>query len=943
MLGCALIDGVKAPRVVRFVVYAIPHIVRRSLALPAPGRYVAAVSAALLLGGIALYDLAGIAHASGTITVSPPTGATTCSARFSSQDVYNTVFNWTPPPSGGPSMTERINNLGLDYWRIQAVDDAGASANSIPFPQAYTGTDGQSIGAWKFNILDKMLSDGPDGVPRLLDITRPPDSLWTGTGGLYSGSGTPGTFADQTYGVLGQYMADLVTYFRTGVLETNSGGTVTYGATTLTDTAKDFTAYGGGGYAVTVTVDDTNGFPDWETANVTGVTNSGHTLNLSGWSITSSNNLSGSTTPAGGAAYNLASATPPLTSPTNATPWPRPPSVGDVQYYELFNEPDLSSYTYPRTSPSLPAPTPVLTGVNVAGGTLTPGNTYAYRMTAVNIGTEESLPGTEVSITLPGGDNAVQLSWSATSNLGLSPFAYRIYGRTSGLEQAMVVVGKDAAGGLTWTDGGTTATSGALPTADNTPGFQVWRAREYTKMWNKVVPMMKAIDSTIKAVGPTISNPQSLAVTDTDTTVVTTGTSDNSWRDSTDYIPYLMANGVPTPDVVSFHNYGWWEGSVSTDSNYFQGLQNGINDYLSIDNSSVGSVPAWVTEMNVDAGFLDNNDYRSMTQLGSAWLADNYIQWCSQAPTIEQLFQFEAMNGNTWNLFAGSDAPANCYPQPSCLNIKASEPDLEYWLIYWLSRYFPAGSTVAPVSGTPSGYAAFAVRPPSSTKISVIVVNTQVGTNPGEGVAGNVSVQLSGATSSSTEQVMIDGSTDVTNGPSASALGGVNTVSLSLSGYGVAILSFDTAADTTPPSVPSNLHVTAKTSSSVSLAWNASTDSQSGVAGYKIYQNGSLKKTVTSGTSAAITGLSASTSYTYKISAYDNNGNESAQSSSVSATTSAASSSVQGDCNGDSHVNVFDLSILLGHYSGSYSPCDFNHDGVVNVFDLSILLSNYGK
>ena len=46
--------------------------------------------------------------------------------------------------------------------------------------------------------------------------------------------------------------------------------------------------------------------------------------------------------------------------------------------------------------------------------------------------------------------------------------------------------------------------------------------------------------------------------------------------------------------------------------------------------------------------------------------------------------------------------------------------------------------------------------------------------------------------------------------------------------------------DTTPPSVPTGLNSPSKTSTSVSLAWNASTDNPggSGVAGYDVYRGG---------------------------------------------------------------------------------------------------------
>ncbi|MBI4087283.1 MAG: right-handed parallel beta-helix repeat-containing protein, partial [Candidatus Liptonbacteria bacterium] len=99
-----------------------------------------------------------------------------------------------------------------------------------------------------------------------------------------------------------------------------------------------------------------------------------------------------------------------------------------------------------------------------------------------------------------------------------------------------------------------------------------------------------------------------------------------------------------------------------------------------------------------------------------------------------------------------------------------------------------------------------------------------------------------------------------------------------------------TTADTTPPSVPTNLLAVASSSSQINLSWTASTDNV-GVAGYKIYR-GSLLLASWSGTSYSDVGtfpsLSPSTSYTYTVAAYDAAGNVSSQSSPASATTPAA-------------------------------------------------------
>jgi chitinase len=87
----------------------------------------------------------------------------------------------------------------------------------------------------------------------------------------------------------------------------------------------------------------------------------------------------------------------------------------------------------------------------------------------------------------------------------------------------------------------------------------------------------------------------------------------------------------------------------------------------------------------------------------------------------------------------------------------------------------------------------------------------------------------------------------------------------------------------TAPSVPTGLTVTGTTSSSVSLSWTAPSGT---VTGYDVYKNGSEIGSVT-GTSDTVTGLSASTAYTFTVAAYNSVGT-SAQSSQVSATTSSS-------------------------------------------------------
>ncbi|MFI1695974.1 chitinase [Streptomyces bobili] len=83
----------------------------------------------------------------------------------------------------------------------------------------------------------------------------------------------------------------------------------------------------------------------------------------------------------------------------------------------------------------------------------------------------------------------------------------------------------------------------------------------------------------------------------------------------------------------------------------------------------------------------------------------------------------------------------------------------------------------------------------------------------------------------------------------------------------------------TVPSAPAGLTVSATTSSSVSLAWNA----VSGATGYSVYRDGT-KVTAVTGTSATVTGLAAATSYSFQVTA-TNAAAESVKSAAVSGRT----------------------------------------------------------
>lgn len=103
------------------------------------------------------------------------------------------------------------------------------------------------------------------------------------------------------------------------------------------------------------------------------------------------------------------------------------------------------------------------------------------------------------------------------------------------------------------------------------------------------------------------------------------------------------------------------------------------------------------------------------------------------------------------------------------------------------------------------------------------------------------------------------------------------------SGAYLSVRTTSTTADTTAPTAPANLRSTAVSDTSVSLAWDASTDNNS-VASYSVYAGASLIGTV-SGTTYTATGLTQATAYTFTVKAKDPAGNISSASNALSVTT----------------------------------------------------------
>lgn len=101
----------------------------------------------------------------------------------------------------------------------------------------------------------------------------------------------------------------------------------------------------------------------------------------------------------------------------------------------------------------------------------------------------------------------------------------------------------------------------------------------------------------------------------------------------------------------------------------------------------------------------------------------------------------------------------------------------------------------------------------------------------------------------------------------------------------VNITTLAPAADTTAPTAPT-LTASGTTQTTTNLSWSGATDNV-GVTGYDVLRNGVVIGSTTTATTFAVTGLTASTTYTFNVRAKDAAGNVSTNSNTVSVTTSA--------------------------------------------------------
>jgi hypothetical protein len=156
---------------------------------------------------------------------------------------------------------------------------------------------------------------------------------------------------------------------------------------------------------------------------------------------------------------------------------------------------------------------------------------------------------------------------------------------------------------------------------------------------------------------------------------------------------------------------------------------------------------------------------------------------------------------------------------------------------------------------------------------------------------------------------------------------------------------------TAVPSAPGGFAATSTTTTAASLTWTASVPGANcTLSGYRIWRSVGTTAPPTTGTPlTTVTGLlnysdatvTAGTTYTYAIAAYDSAGHISPTVSKTVTVPTTPPPVLPGDANNDGRVNALDLSLVISHDGQNYPPADFNKDGTVGAADLAILLSKW--
>ena len=297
-------------------------------------------------------------------------------------------------------------------------------------------------------------------------------------------------------------------------------------------------------------------------------------------------------------------------------------------------------------------------------------------------------------------------------------------------------------------------------------------AAQYTAIYNQVVPAMQAVDPNIKLVALELC------------------------CGSENWVQTFAANVNQQVDVLAAHYYSSCNQRdtdtqvMATVPGFAANVQQ-IYNYLST-NPSLGNVPVWITENNVNADFNAGNNM-SACNPGQTFVTDR--RGSSAFFTAWRPYVFSKVGKAGTRLLHHWDFNAD--PQFGEVNWSSANTfqlQLSYWVDYWLQRYFPAGTNQQLLTFANSNNAQVEVLPVVNADSSVVIMvaNHAVASptdNNGNGLTANISLDTSalGGFSSATKLVF-DSTTSPTTGPTAVSVSPTSPINLAINGYGTTII-----------------------------------------------------------------------------------------------------------------------------------------------------------
>jgi chitinase len=218
--------------------------------------------------------------------------------------------------------------------------------------------------------------------------------------------------------------------------------------------------------------------------------------------------------------------------------------------------------------------------------------------------------------------------------------------------------------------------------------------------------------------------------------------------------------------------------------------------------------------------------------------------------------------GSTWN-----PATASAWTQLSVnYTTAASQTSLQVYFHGWygtggynaddISLDGPGGPPPPPVPGTPG------------TPVAGTITNTSIALS---WTASTGTVSGYRVYEGSTVVATATGTSATVSGLAACTQHTYNVTAFNATGesaHSGNVTATTTGCTTGAPGTPGAPSVTGSTNTSISLAWGASTGT---VSGYRVYEGTTVRASVTT-TSATISGLTACTSHTYNVTAFNSNG-----------------------------------------------------------------------